>query len=320
MKRTVALILLSLMIASLLTGCGWGSQKKPKPEQTEAPVAEPANEDEVDPNAIVEIEDGTKEPTYSIRDVLLMSNRYCDITLLEIEEGKENISVKLLIENKCEQDMAIYADAAAINSIVVPTSFFTTVAHEKSSRTSISFEKPDLERLGLKVVEKLSFKLVGSSAQNMDELFSETFTVYPTGKAPEDVEDAKLPEDEAGEVVYDNKNGKFVILGSEVDTTYNALVIHCRIENRADTEASVAWNMVSVNDYMFDPFWGIRIPAGASTYADIWLEELMLRERADVAPDEVEEITFTVEARDPADWLTPALASKEYTYTIKKDS
>ena len=317
-KQYIAVIALLALLTGLLSGCGWGSPKKEKTQETEAPASEEITVGDSDPNAVVEIEDFNEEPTYVLRDKIIVTNRYCTITLQELSDSRETVDVKLLIENRCEQDFVIYAEAAAINSIVVNTSYFTTVAHEKSSRTTMSFEKPDMERLGLKVVEKLSFKLVCSNAQSMEELFSETITVYPTGKAPEEVEAAQLPDAEAGEVVYDNEYGKFVILNSEVDPTYNALVIHCRIENKADKEVSVVWNMVSINDFMFDPFWGLLIPAGSSTYADIWLEELMLRERAEVAADEVEEISFTVEVKDPEDWLVPTLVSREYTYKINK--
>ena len=111
--------------------------------------------------------------------------------------------------------------------------------------------------------------------------------------------------------MVDNDDVTFVILDSEIDNIWG-YTLHCFIENKTDKALMFAWNDVSVNGYMIDPFWAKEVTPGMRSYTDISFSEEEF-EKNEIAA--VEEIEYTLRAYDSNDWMDDAVYEETLTYT-----
>ena len=84
------------------------------------------------------------------------------------------------------------------------------------------------------------------------------------------------------------------------------------LENKTDKELMFSVSEVSVNGYMCDPFWATTVSAGKKANEQITFFKSDLEANG---IDDVEEITFTLNIYDNADWLAEYLVKESFTVT-----
>ena len=72
-----------------------------------------------------------------------------------------------------------------------------------------------------------------------------------------------------------------------------------------------AWDDVSVNGFMCDPFWASSLPAGTAKYAEISFSSSKFEE---LGIKDVEEIEFVLEMYDDDDFSKPHYVEETFTF------
>ena len=136
----------------------------------------------------------------------------------------------------------------------------------------------------------------------------EAFTIYPTGHSAQTL---VLPEHipVAGQVVVaDDEHVRFVIERGQRASGYTLQVY---LENKTDRNLMYAWDQVSVNGFMVDPFWAMSVAAGKKACSEIsFLDSDLERNGIEAVSD----IEFTLLVSDYDDWAADYLLEKTFTY------
>lgn len=109
--------------------------------------------------------------------------------------------------------------------------------------------------------------------------------------------------------LVDDENCTVIIKGYDG----NALLgygVKVYLENKTDKELMFSISEVSVNGYMCDPFWATTVSAGKKANEQITFFESDLEANG---IEVVEEITFTLNVYDNADWLAEYLVKESFT-------
>ena len=109
--------------------------------------------------------------------------------------------------------------------------------------------------------------------------------------------------------LVDNGNCAVILKGYDE----NALLgygMNVYLENKTDKELMFSVGEVSVNGYMCDPFWATTVSAGKKANEQITFFESDLEANG---IESVEEISFTLNVYDNADWLAEYLVKESFT-------
>lgn len=135
-------------------------------------------------------------------------------------------------------------------------------------------------------------------------------TTVPTTTVPE----TTVPETTAPAVevtLVDDENCTVIIKGYDEDALLG-YGVNVFLENKTDKELMFSVSEVSVNGYMCDPFWATTVSAGKKANEQITFFKSDLEANG---IDDVEEITFTLNIYDNADWLAEYLVKESFTVT-----
>ena len=198
-------------------------------------------------------------------------------------------------ENKTDRNMMFSLDGTSVMNMMYDPFWAEEVAAGKKVNSVVYFDTFELSQMGVASVDEISFRLSVTDNDNwMDEPFvDDVFQVFPTGLNAETV---TYP-------AYEHKNGETVIMDSDLlfivekvdDVDSDRYVLQCYLENRTDKDLLVAWDQVSVNGFMVDPFWAAAVGAGKQLYTQISFY------RADLNAQGIEtvsQIEFTLTAYD----------------------
>ena len=137
-------------------------------------------------------------------------------------------------------------------------------------------------------------------------------TTVPTTEAPATVPETTVPETTvpAAEVtLVDDENCTVIIKGYDDDALLG-YGVNVYLENKTDKELMFSIGEVSVNGYMCDPFWATTVSSGKKANEQITFFESDLEANG---IENVEEISFTLNVYDNADWLAEDLVKKSFT-------
>ena len=137
-------------------------------------------------------------------------------------------------------------------------------------------------------------------------------TTVPTTEAPTTVPETTVPETTvpAAEVtLVDDENCTVIIKGYDEDALLG-YGVNVYLENKTDKELMFSLGEVSVNGYMCDPFWARTVSAGKKANEQITFLESDLEANG---IEKVEEISFTLNVYDNADWLAEYLVKESFT-------
>lgn len=339
-RKAMCIMLVMCLFAAMTMSCGSSSSASKASDQTEtssenteskdsgteaeAPVAEaeaPSGE-EAEPSESNEQTENVPEeaakPTgaaYTISDEVIVDDENCTFTITKAEDDKIwGFTLKVFCENKTEDKTLMFAIGnASVNGYMVDPAWAEEVAPGKKSNGEVTFSSSAFEDIGITAADEVIFSLRVYDSENWgdDAFVDDTFTIYPTGLTADEVTYPDRRTTSTEQVVVDNDDVTFVILDSEVDDIWG-YTLHCFIENKTDKALMFAWNDVSVNGYMIDPFWAKDVTPGMRSYTDISFSEEEF-EKNEIAA--VEEIEYTLRAYDSNDWMDDAVYEETFTYT-----
>ena len=301
MKR---LILTALCLCLVLGLCACGGSKAP---DTPAPTAAPVVTDTPTETA------QSTEPEYTVKNMPLADNEHCRFTITGMDFNDHlGLQIYVLCENLSDRDLTFSWSGTSVCGFMYEPLWAEEVAAGKSINSTVGIDTYALEQIGIDSVDEISFTLlVQDSEEFMNEpVVSQAHTIYPTGKSAETV---KFPvyEPKEEDTVITNRDGiTFIIEGAD-DELADYYTLLCYIANDTDKDLLLAWEDVSVNGFMVNPFWTVAVSAGKQAYSEIIFYRSELEEQ-DI--EVVQEIDFTLQVTDAQDWEADYLLNEAYTF------
>ncbi len=296
------------VLCIMMTACG---------ETSEAAVPTPSNASGNTVPADKPKEEQPKTETvpaeYTIKDYVVADNDQCQFKINEVKDKKGSAEFSVYCENRTEETNLMFAiDNCSANGCAIDPFWADTVAPGKKANGTFTFNKADLDLYGISSIDELRFELrIYDSDDWIDgKVVEEIFTVYPTGKAPDEVVYPRREEAPSDYPIEDNDDFRFVICESG-EGTFWAYYLTVYAENKTDSNVMVTWRDVSVNGYMCDPFYAVTIPPHSCRYSDVTFSDTAFEENG---IETVEEIEFELYVYDNDSWTTQYLY-ETYTYS-----
>ena len=168
----------------------------------------------------------------------------------------------------------------------------------------------------LAIVLMVTFAACGdTSKQAPAEVIGETNEAVP--EKEESAGEEKTAEEEVAapeitfteQILVDDENCTVKITGIEEDAIWG-YTLKVFLENKTDLELMYSVDMVSVNGYMCDPFWGTSVTAQMKANEEISFATESFERNGIETPSE---ISFTLRVSDYNDWAADALVEQEFT-------
>ena len=311
MNRFFALLLCAAMLLSL-AACG-SSEKPaptdaistaPQPAPTAAPTAAPTDAPTAAPAVL---------PDLAPEIIQLVDNDHVAVYITGIKNN-EHLGMQLGIQciNKTDRALIFSWDMVSVCGFMYDPFWAEEVAPGKTANSTIDFDTYVLEQMGVASVDEISFTLRVYDSENWMEapLVQEPCTIYPTGLNAETVRFPARPESAGQVVVAEDENARFVIEWADAEDASD-YTVYVYMENNTDRTLMYAWDMVSVNGMMADPFWATVVAAGKKACSEVTFY------RSDLAAngiEDVENIEFTLTVSDYDNWENGNLLEKTFTY------
>ena len=311
MKKILGLLLCAAILFSL-TACGGSDTPAPTDAATAAtvptaaatfPEEVPATEAPTEP-ALIRI---------PLENVVLVENNDVTFTVVKAENNA-HLGMQLHVEcvNKTDRALMFSWDMVSVCGYMYDPMWATEVAAGKSARSTVDLDTYALGKMGIDSVDEVTFTLRIYDSENwMDEpLVEDVFSVYPTGLNAETVPQLPQVFSDDHVVIADDENVRFVMEGVTGDSTSD-YEVHVFLENKTDNNLLYAWDLVSVNGSMIDPFWGTSVGAGKRACCTITFFRSDLEENGIT---DVSNIEFTLTVSDYDNWETGKLLEDTFTY------
>lgn len=308
MKRIISLLLCVIVLLSL-AACGSSEETAPTDAIATASPTTPVTVPTVAPTVA-----STEPPALSAPDIIQLVDSD-DVTVLITKiENNEHLGMQLKIQcvNKTDRALIFSWDKVSVCGFMYDPYWAEEVGPGKTVNSTIDFDTYALEKMGILSVDEISFTLRVFDSENwMEEpLVQMPCTIYPTGLSAETVRFPVRAEIPGQVTVVDDENVRFVIEWADEEDT-SVYTVHVYMENKTDRNLMFAWDMVSVNNMMVDPFWATVVPAGKKACATV---NFFRSELADNGITDVKNIEFTLLVSDYDDWEGGNLLENNFTY------
>lgn len=308
MKRIISLLLCVIVLLSL-AACGSSEETAPTDAIATASPTTPVTVPTVAPTVAP-----TEPPALSAPDIIQLVDSD-DVTVLITKiENNEHLGMQLKIQcvNKTDRALIFSWDKVSVCGFMYDPYWAEEVGPGKTVNSTIDFDTYALEKMGILSVDEISFTLRVFDSENwMEEpLVQLPCTIYPTGLSAETVRFPVRAEIPGQVTVVDDENVRFVIEWADEEDT-SVYTVHVYMENKTDRNLMFAWDMVSVNNMMVDPFWATVVPAGKKACATV---NFFRSELADNGITDVKNIEFTLLVSDYDDWEGSNLLENNFTY------
>ena len=307
MKRFFALLLCFVLLFSF-AACG--SSDAPAPTEAAVPVTTPATEVPAPTQAPTE---APTEPPAEMTAVTLLDNGDVSFTVTKVENS-EHLGMMLHVScvNKTDRALIFSWDMVSVCGYMYDPLWSVEVAAGKSANSTVDLDTYALENMGISSVDEITFTLRIFDSENWMEapIAEDVFTIYPTGLTADTLVLFPRPETAGQCVVAEDENIRFVIEAVEESAVGYTLQVY--MQNKTDRNLLYAWDLVSVNGMMIDPFWAACVAAGKRACAQISFPRSDL-ENNDIAA--ITNIEFTLIVSDYDDWSADNILEKTYTYT-----
>ena len=306
MKR---LILMALCLTLVLGLCACGSKPAPATEPAPAPTI-PAET----PTTPAPTEAPTEAPAdYSLSDQVLVDNENCTFTVTGTEFNDHlGLQIHVLCENKSGRPLMFSWNNVSVCGFMYDPLWAEEVAAGKKVNTTIGIDTFALEQMNVDSVDAITFDLQVQDSEAFMEapVVNERFTIYPTGKQPDQVVFPEYRHTEQETVIVDNGDVTFIIMNVD-DELAEYYTLNCYMANHTDKNLMFFWDDVSVNGFMVNPFWSLSVAAGKQAYAEI----IFFRSDLDQQDIEVvQDIEFRLQVSDSDDWEADYLLDQVYTF------
>lgn len=311
MKKMIGLLLCT---AILLSFAACGSSEAPAPTDAAVSATVAATE------AVTPTQAPTEEPTQPapvrapFENVVLVDNEQVAFTVVKAEDS-DHLGMQLQVQcvNKGSRTLMFSWDMVSVCGYMYDPMWAVEVAAGKAANSTIDLDTYALGKMGIDSVDEITFTLRIYDSENwMDEpIVADVFTIYPTGLSAETFTLSSHVFSDAHAVIADNEQLRFIIDGI-TDDGASGSTVHVYLENKTARNLLYAWDLVSVNGKMVDPFWGTTVGAGKRACTGITFSRSDLEQNGITG---ISDIEFTLTVSDYDSWETPNLLEGTYTYT-----
>ena len=257
-------------------------------------------------------ESGNEGETIPLDGLTVIDNEECSIILEEIIPNDTwGYTIRAELENKSpDKKLSFSVDNAYVDGVENYPYFMAEVAPGKKAKESITFEDADmLDLLSFSDIE-MEFRVYDSEDWSADPVAEETAHVYPKGE--EAVSPFVYEPADTDQVLYEDESVSIVYTGVDQEDTWG-YTLNVYIVNKTDVDLYVSTDDVSVNGYMVDPYFSHVLAPGKSAFTEIsW----SYSDLEDKGITDVEEVEFTLTARDNEDWEAEDLVHELITFTV----
>ncbi len=313
MKRLFTFLLCAALVLSL-AACGSSEEPAPTAAPTAAPTLAPTEAPTEPAEETEPVQETTPAPQLKApENQVIVDNESATFILTKVEQS-EHLGMQLHVQcvNKTDRALIFSWDMVSVCGYMYDPFWAEEVAAGKTANSTVDLDTYALEKMGILSVDEVSFTLrIYDSEDWMEEpIVLDVFTIYPTGKNAETVRYPVREETTGQVVVVDDENVRFVIEWADGEDSY-AYTVYAYMENKTDKNLMFAWDLVSVNGIMADPFWATMVSSGKNACSAINFY------RSDLETNgitNVSEIDFTLTVTDYENWEASPLLEGVYTY------
>lgn len=308
MRKMIALLLCA---ATLFAFAACGGSEESTPTDATASATEPAPT-QAPTEAPADVAPEPAEKQELLQNAVLFDHDDAAFLVAKTEEN-EHLGMQLHVQciNKSDRTLMFSWDKVSVCGYMYDPLWATEVAAGKTANSVIDLDTYALEKMGIRSVDEITFTLRISDSENWMEapIAENVCTIYPTGLTADTLVLPQRPETAAQAVIAEDENIRFVI--EEVRNEDSAYTLQVYMENRTDRNLMYAWDLVSVNGNMIDPFWASFVAAGKKACSEITFS------RSDLEANgitDVSDIEFKLIVSDYDDWEAPNLLEQTFTY------
>lgn len=113
-------------------------------------------------------------------DIVLIDNDVCTVIITGFDpDGDWGYTMDMYLVNKADYDLNFSVDEAAVNGFMCDPYWGQSVPAGKQAFSEASWSSESFELNGIETVEELTLPFTVHEYDSWEEIFSETFTVYP---------------------------------------------------------------------------------------------------------------------------------------------
>ena len=275
-------------IAALLTGCSSSAPSETKDivqeektegkTQTEDKKTEEGSSEE---NAAAEKSEGVD---VSIEEQVLVDQDGIKITALEyVKDSIWGDGIKVLIENETDKDVMVGCNALIVNDYMINDLFASEVAAGKKSNETIYLSSSELKAAGIDTVGRIEIYFHVYDTDSYDKIFDTDCVTIETSA----IDSIDTTANDEGTELYND--GGIRIIGKTVDeNSFWGTAILLYIENQSGNNVGISVDDLSINGFMFTPYFSTTVYDGKKCIDDITIMSSELEENGIESIDEVE--------------------------------
>ena len=275
-------------IAALLTGCSSSAPSETKDivqeektegkTQTEDKKTEEGSSEE---NAAAEKSEGVD---VSIEEQVLVDQDGIKITALEyVKDSIWGDGIKVLIENETDKDVMVGCNALIVNDYMINDLFASEVAAGKKSNETIYLSSSELKAAGIDTVGRIEIYFHVYDTDSYDKIFDSDCVTIETSA----IDSIDTTANDEGTELYNDCGIR--IIGKTVDeNSFWGTAILLYIENQSGNNVGISVDDLSINGFMFTPYFSTTVYDGKKCIDDITILSSELEENGIESIDEVE--------------------------------
>ena len=275
-------------VAALLTGCGSSATSETKDivqeEKTEGEMQTEDKETEEgssEGNAGAEKSEGAD---VSIEEQVLVDQDGIKITALKyVKDSIWGDGIKVLLENETDKDVMVGCNALIVNDYMINDLFASDVAAGKKSNETIYLSSSELKAAGIDTVGRIEIYFHVYDSDSFDNIFDSDCVTIETSA----IDSIDMTANDEGTELYND--GGIRIIGKTVDeNSFWGTAILLYIENQSGNNVGISVDDLSINGFMFTPYFSTTVYDGKKCIDDITIMSSELEENGIESIDEVE--------------------------------
>lgn len=260
MKKFFSILLIICFSVLFLFGCSSDDSDKESGKKAKGSSKE---------SSVVE----KKNKKANISETVILDKDGIKVTAKSIEYDRDDVDIKLLIENNSSKNVTVQTDGFSINGIMIDPIFSADVAAGKKANDSISIYGDYLERANITTIKDIEFSLRVFDSDTWDDIFIEKGITLTT-----DAKDYVQKYNTEGFLAVDQNGIKIYVLKLDDKDSFWGADITVYIENNSDKVVTVQARDVSINGFMIDPLFSSTLEPGKKAYDEMSFMESDLEE------------------------------------------
>ena len=208
------------------------------------------------------------------------------IKITALEYVKDSIwgdGIKVLIENETDKDVMVGCNALIVNDYMINDLFASEVAAGKKSNETIYLSSSELKAAGIDTVGRIEIYFHVYDTDSYDKIFDSDCVTIETSA----IDSIDTTANDEGTELYND--GGIRIIGKTVDeNSFWGTAILLYIENQSGNNVGISVDDLSINGFMFTPYFSTTVYDGKKCIDDITIMSSELEENGIESIDEVE--------------------------------